>query len=129
MLILFLDFQLEIYRQNCSMNVLPDNSHSPTRSTLFIDISAAAYSLTTQRTNSEKDTAISLALSFDLRLAIHCRLTSRALHEGVLTGICYRESDSSRVQGLVLDGEDTREDGDKRTDKVAEIVEDSVRLP
>lgn len=56
--ILFFDFKLKVCRLLAVFDrrYEPVNLHSPTRSTLFMDISTAAYSLTTHKTYSVKDT-------------------------------------------------------------------------
>lgn len=63
---LFFDFKFKV----CLLLAIfdpryePISLHSPTRSTLFMDISTAAYSLTTHKTYSVKDTDINGKLFF-----------------------------------------------------------------
>jgi hypothetical protein len=95
-LIFLFNIQVEVYRQLTILICIWD-LHSLTRSTLFIDISAAAYILTIQRTYSVNETIIRSSLIISIK-------------EGGHTGIRNRKSNSSSTHFPIPQGKHTSED-------------------
>jgi hypothetical protein len=106
-LIFLFNIQVEVYHQLTIIGWRED-LHSLTRSTLFIDISAAAYILTIQRTYSVNETIIS---SFPQSLQL--------VHgKGGHTGIRDRESNSSSTHLPIPQSKHTSKDGNQRSGEI-----------